>query len=141
MTDGMLLPEVLRRECRSYLQYIRESYPWAKGKDEHLRAKVLSLAESEYQALSDLARALQKRHITLPYLGAFSPSFTSSNFLAVSYVVPRLAGAQRQAIAELERDLKHIQNAELRALFEVYCDLKRANLQEFENLAGAAKAA
>ena len=141
MTDGMLLPEVLRRECRSYLQYIRESFPWAKGKDEHLRTKVLSLAESENQALGDLARALQKRHITLPYLGAFSPSFTSSNFLAVSYVVPRLAASQHQAIAELERDLPHVQDAGLRAQFEAYRDLKRAHLAELENLAGAAKAA
>jgi hypothetical protein len=141
MTDGLLLPEMLRRECRSYLQYIRESFPWAKGKDEVLRAKVLSLAESENQALGNLARAMQKRHITLPYLGAFSPSFTNSNFLAVSYVVPRLATAQRQAIADLERDLQHIQDAELRALFESYRDRKHAHLQELENLAGPAKVA
>ena len=141
MTDGMLLPEVLRRECRSYLQYIRESFPWAKGKDEALRTKVISLAEAENQALGNLARALQKRRITLPYLGAFSPSFTTSNFLAVSYVVPRLAAAQREAVAELERDLPHIQDAEMRAQFEAYRDRKRAHLVELENLAGAAKAA
>jgi hypothetical protein len=141
MTDGLLLPEVLRRECRSYLQYIRESFPWAKGKDEALRTKVISLAEAENQALGNLARALQKRRITLPYLGAFSPSFTTSNFLAVSYVVPRLAAAQREAVAELERDLPHIQDAEMRAQFEAYRDRKRAHLVELENLAGAAKAA
>jgi hypothetical protein len=139
MTDGMLLPEVLRRECRSYLQYIRESFPWAKGKDEALRAKVLALADEENLALGNLARAMLKQHITLPYLGAFTPSFTTSNFLAVSYVVPRLAAVQRQTIAELERDLPHMQDPELRQQFEAYRDLKRAHLQEFENLTGAAK--
>jgi len=140
MTDGMLLPEVLRRECRSYLQYIRESFPWAKGKDEALRSKVLGLAEAENQAAGNLARAMQKRHITLPYLGAFSPAFTTSNFLAVSYVVPRLIATQRQAIAELERDLPHMQDPELRSQFEAYRDLKRTHLQELEDLVGAAKA-
>jgi len=141
MNDGILLPEIVRRECRSYLQYIRASYPWAKGTDEALRAKVLTLAEAENQALAALARTVQKRHITLPYLGAFSPSYTNSNFLAVSFLVPRLVSAQRQAIAELERDIPMIHDADLRAQFESYTELKRAHLQELENLAGTAKAA
>ena len=141
MNDGMLLPEILRRECRSYLQYIRESYPWAKGKDETLRAKVMTLAEAENQALAALARAMQKRRITLPYLGAFSPSYTSSNFLAVSYLVPRLAAAQRQAIAELDQNMTLIYDADLRAQFESYKELKLAHLQELQDLAGVAKAA
>lgn len=141
MNDGILLPELLRRECRSYLQYIRESYPWARGKDEALRAKVLALAEAENQALATLARAVQKRHITLPYLGAFSPSYTNSNFLAVSYLVPRLAAAQREAIADLERDIPFIHDADFRTQFEAYKELKRAHLQELESLAGTAKAA
>jgi hypothetical protein len=141
MNDGNLLPEMLRRECRSYLQYIRESFPWAQGTDEALRTKILALAEEENHAHGPLARAMQKRHITLPYLGAFSPSFTTSNFLAVSYLVPRLATTQRQAIVELERDLPLIHDAELRSQFEAYRDLKRAHLQELEDLAGPAKAA
>jgi hypothetical protein len=141
MIDGMLLPEILRRECRSYLQYIRESFPWANGADQALRAKLLGLAEAENLALGGLARAMQKRHITLPHLGAFSPSFTTSNFLAVSYLVPRLAAAQRKAIVELERDLPLIHDADSRAQFEGYRNLKRVHLQELESLAGPAKAA
>jgi len=141
MTDAVLLPEILRRECRSYLQYIRESFPWAKGKDVELLAKVLALTEAENQTLAELARQIQKRHITLPYLGAYPTDFTTSNFLAISFLLPRLAAQQRQAIAELERDLPFIQDAGLKEKFQAYLELKRGHLKEVEALVAAAKAA
>jgi hypothetical protein len=135
MTDHLLLPELLRRECRSYLQYIRESYPWAKGKEEDLRGKVLALAEAENQALSGLARSMQKQRIMLPYMGAFPTAFTTSNFLAISYLLPKLTAQQRQAIGVLERDLPMIADARLREQFQTYLDLKRRHLVELEGLA------
>jgi hypothetical protein len=141
MTDAILLPEILRRECRSYLQYIRESYPWANGKGEELRTKVLALTEAENEALANLARAMQKRHITLPYLGAYPTSFTTSNFLDINFLLPRLVTNQRQFIAELERDLRFIHDAGMKEQFQAYLELKRRHLQELETLAGAAKAA
>jgi hypothetical protein len=141
MGDATLLPELLRHESRSYLQYIRESFPWAKGKDEELRAQVLALAEAERQGIAGLACEMQKRRITLPYLGAFPTSFTTSNFISLSFLLPRLVAEQRKAVAEVERDLAKVADAELRARLESYRDLKRKHVQELESLAGQPQAA
>ncbi len=71
MTDEVLLPELVRRESRSFLQYVRESYPWAKGPSETmLRESILRMADAEAEHSARLGRLLQKRHIPLPGLGA-----------------------------------------------------------------------
>src|SRR5260370_2688881 len=126
MSDATVLPGLIRRESRSFLQYVRESYPWAHaGKDEQLRARLLAMAEEENAEMLRLGRLLQKRRITPPFLGAFSSSFTNSNFLDVSFLVPKLAGAQRQDIAVFERDIAAGADPELRASPDGYIAVTR----------------
>jgi len=135
MSDAILLPELMRRESRTFLQYARESYPWAhSGKDAELRARLMAMADEENAAIALLGRQLQRRHITLPFLGAFPSSFTNSNFLSISFLVPKLAAAQRQDIGELVKQVPAIAEADLRAQVESYCDLKKRHLQELEAL-------
>ncbi len=142
MSDATVLPELIRRESRSFLQYVRESYPWAHaGKDEQLRARLLAMAEEENAEMLRLGRLLQKRRITPPFLGAFPSSFTNSNFLDVSFLVPKLAGAQRQDVAVLEREVSAVADPELRAQLDGYVAMKRNHLQELEALGSPTQAA
>src|SRR5439155_293439 len=83
----MIVPELLRREDRSFLQYIRESYPWAKGKSEGVRETVMRVANAEDEFQARLARLMQKRLMPMPAQNAFPTAFTNFNFLAVSYLL------------------------------------------------------
>jgi hypothetical protein len=142
MSDATVLPELIRRESRTFLQYVRESYPWAHtGKDEELRARLLGMAEEENMEIMRLGRMLQRRRIAPPYLGAFPTSFTDYNFLAISFLIPKLAGAQRRDIGELERDVSAIADAEMHKEVANYLIMKRNHLREIETLCSPAQAA
>jgi hypothetical protein len=141
MSDLLVLPELLRRESRSLLQYVREAFPWAAVKDIAARTKVLSAGEAENEMLAQLGRLMQKRHIPLPALGAYPTSFTSMNYVSLSYLIPRLAAAERQTLADLERDLPKVQDEQIRGRLEALRELKRRHLANLESLVGTGKAA
>ncbi|MFL5341555.1 MAG: hypothetical protein ACJ8F7_15525 [Gemmataceae bacterium] len=142
MNDATLVPELIRRESRTFLQYVRESYPWAHGVgDTAHRGRVMAMADEESAEIGKIGRALQRRHIPLPFLGAFPSGFTTSNFLAVSFVIPKLAATLRHDIAELEPLVRTIADAELRAQFEAYVETKRRHLRELEADAAPPQAA
>ena len=141
MADATLLPELLRRESRSYLHYIRESFPYAKGADKPLHSQLMALAQADDAELARLGRLLQKHRIALPFLGAFPVAFTSSNFVSISFVIPRVIADQKLLLAELERDIPKIGDPELRAHLEAYRELKRRILDELESLRAPQKAA
>jgi len=133
----MLLSQILHRESRSLLQYVRESYPWANGKNESARDAVHRIAMSEDAAQAKLAKLMLKKHLTLPALGNFPASFTDHNYVAVSYLVPKLASAQQHLLADLNRDLPSVSDPELRNALESLRDLKQKNSAEFEGLLAA----
>jgi len=142
MSDATVLPELIRRESRTFLQYVRESYPWAHaGKDEQLRARLLGMSEEENAEIMRLGRLLQRRRITPPYLGAFPTSFTDFNFLAISFLIPKLAASQRRDIEELERDLSVVADGDMHKEIAGYVALKRKHLHELEALGNPAQAA
>jgi hypothetical protein len=140
VSDQSVTSEILRRESRSFLQYVRESFPWASGKDAPIRVEVQRIADSEAAALGKFGRLMQKKHFALPALGAFPNSFTDSNFVAVSYLIPKLVDDQRPLLNELERDLVTIMDPDLRNAVEALRELKHRNLSELERLV-ASKAA
>ena len=140
VSENAIVSRLLHRESRSFLQYVRESFPWASGKCESARAAVQRMADGEAAALAKFARLMLKKHMTLPSLGNFPDSFTDNNYLSVSYLIPKLASAQRQALTDLERDLTSVVDPDLRSASESLRDLKRSNLAELDEL-GAVKAA
>jgi len=141
MTDAAVLSEVLRRESRSYLQYVRESYPWAMGRDETKRESVLTIALEENAAMQEIARAMQKRHMPLPSLGGFPASFTTSNFIAVGFLVPKLIAAQKQGISALEASLASVQDVELKNRLHHFLEMKTKHLHDLEALGSTPQAA
>ena len=141
MSDQVLLPELLRRESRSLLQYVREAYPWSSVKDLAGQRNLLSGCEAENELLAQLGRLMQKQHLPMPALGAFPTSFTSMNYVSMSFLVPRLIAAERQSLADLERDLPKVKDEQIRVVSDVLRELKRRHLADMESLAGTATAA
>lgn len=134
MNETELLPEIVRRESRTFLQYVREAFPWAKGSDEPLRARLLGLAEVENEAVAKMGRRLQQRRIPLPFLGAFPTSFMHSNFLSLGFVVPKLVKAHRQDLELLDREVNQVSDPEFKQLLDEYRSLKRHHLQDLESI-------
>ena len=134
MSDQQVVGEVLRRESRTLLQYVRESFPWAKGKDAAVLANVLHSADVEGELLHRLSRLMQKQHLSLPAIGSFPSAFTNSNFVAISFLMPRLIATQRQTLADLERDLPKVHDPDLRVLLDALREAKLAHLSELESL-------
>jgi hypothetical protein len=134
MSDAILVPELLRREKHSFLQYVSEAFPWAYGTSETVRAKILGMAEAEADAQARLARLLQRRRLPVPEIEAFPSAFTHYNYLTISSLRPKLLSEMKHNLAELERDLPAVADAEDRALLESYRELKRKHIQELEAL-------
>ena len=132
MTDEILLPNVLRRESRCFLQYVHESFPWAHGKTEAARTTILAAAAAEAAELAHLAKLLTRRHIAVPFFGAYPSAFTSYNYLAISSLLPKLIADQKRGLAELERDIPAVVDPDVRKHLELYRELKRKHIQEFE---------
>src|SRR5688572_15666874 len=99
------LRDLFRRENRTLLQYARESSPWAADKDQHRVDRVRELAEAEFAGLEELARFLEKQHVTLPYLGAYPMLFTNYNFMDIAKLMPMIRADQRRTVAAIESDL------------------------------------
>lgn len=134
MIDHELLVDVLRRESRSFLQYVRESYPWASVSESALRDQILALADREAEILARIARLLQSRRVPLPIFGTFPTSYTSSNFLAARALIPRLLEDGRRLLAELDRDLEFVADEPGRQLLEALQQRKREHLQILESM-------
>jgi hypothetical protein len=135
-----LLQEVLRREERSELMYVAAAYPWAAARGHAARDALQALIREEADALATLGRWLTRRRINLPYLGVFPTAFTTINFLALDYLLPRLRDRQREAVARLERDAHAVSDPEARAQLDGLLALKRRHLATLESLASSGPA-
>ena len=135
-----LLQGIVRRESRSLLQYVHESFPWITAGETDALARMRALAEEEQVAAVELAATLAKRHQRLPpYLGPYPMSFTSVNFVTLDYLVPLLIDYQKQGIADLERDLNRLSDEELAARVQKILDMKKRHLETLQFLAGQIK--
>lgn len=132
-----LLQDILRRECRSVLSYVAEAYPWTNSTEEKALTDLQTIIAAEREATTCLGRFLVRRRIPLPYLPSYPASFTTINFLALDFLLPRLIEHQRQSIADLERDLAALKDPAARAEVEKLLALKRRHLPQLEELASA----
>jgi hypothetical protein len=129
-----LLQQLFRRESRSLLEYLTESFPWTPA-DKHAAVERLhQLSSQQRESTVKLAQFLQRHHIPLPYLGAFPMDFTTINFIGLDYAVPLLVKDEQEAIGELETDLGRLADAEARALVQEILGEKRHLLKELETL-------
>jgi hypothetical protein len=136
--DSALLKDVLRRESRSFLQYFADSFPWTTSNENDALGKLQKLTEEEREATASLGRFLYRQRQTLPYLGAYPSHFTTLNYVALDYLLPKLAEEERAEIAGLERDLNELIDPEAREEIDKLLSIKRRHLQTIESLAAHA---
>lgn len=132
-----LLQDILRRESRSVLTYVAEAYPWTTSTEEKALTDLQQIIAAEREATTRLGRFLVRQRIPLPFLPSYPAHFTTINFLALDFLLPRLIEHERQSIADLERDLAAMKDPAARAEVEKLLALKRRHLPELEELASA----
>jgi uncharacterized lipoprotein NlpE involved in copper resistance len=134
-----ILQTIIRRESRSLLQYVRESFPWADGDGREVLAALNRLIREEQQAAAMLGRFLVKHGMELPYLGTYPMSFTAVNYVSLEHLLPQLVQRQRAAVAELEADLARVMDAEARQQIETVLEMKQRHLTELDKLASSTR--
>ena len=113
----------------SLLQYISESFPWSAAASAGALAKVREIAAEERVEVARFTRILQKRHISLPIKRAYPSHYTTMNFVALDYLVPKLIAEHEKEIAEIESKLPLANDEEIQKLAQAYLDMKRRHLQ------------
>ncbi len=136
--DASRLEQVVRRESRSLLQYVNDSFPWVRDGGDAPLTKLKASAHEEADAVGNLARFLARRHYLIGHLDSYPANFTTMNFVSLDYLLPRLAESQRQLVAALEGDRAALADGDARAEVDRMLDVKRRHLKALEALAPAA---
>lgn len=130
-----LLQNLIRRESRSLLQYVHESYPWTTPAAQSVLAQVEQMVAERRSALAALARMLTKRHVPPPFLGPYPMNFTNVNFVTLDYLLPLLVAQEQRNLAALEKDLERIGDAEIHAEVQGMVEMNRRHLHELTEMA------
>lgn len=136
-----LLEDIVCRESRSLLQYVREAFPWTSPEERAALADIERMIDEELRGAALLVRLLQRHHLPLPYIGPYPMEFTNINYVSLDHLLPQLVARQRQAIADLERDVTCMADEAARTLVHKVLDKKRQHLEALEKLAARQPAA
>ncbi len=138
MTDAQtysLTADIIRRESRTLLQYLSDSYPWITAEERDVLAQIRAMIEEERQGVADLMRLLQRRRQPPPYIGNYPTIFTSLSFVSLDHLIPLLATHEREDLHRLEREAAAIADPEVNALLQKIVDQKRRHLEALQSLA------
>jgi hypothetical protein len=130
-----LLQDILRRESRSFLMYVTEAYPWTTSTQMQTLAALQQIIAEEREAIGHFGRFLVRQRIPLPFLPPFPRHFTTINFLALDFILPRSIEYERHSLAALERDVLVVKEPSARAEVEKLLALKRRHLSQLEEWA------
>lgn len=129
------LHEIVRRESLSLLHYVGDAFPWTRDGGHAALARLRQIVDEDRRDTAGLVRYLQRRRATPPHFGSFPNWFTSINFVALDYLLPRVLDEQRQEVVALERDRTRLTDDEARSQVEQLLERKRHRLQALETLA------
>ncbi len=132
------LVQVILKDGRSYLQYLSEAFPWATAQKQPALATLLVLAKEEGEAVTNIARYLQKQRLNPPRFGAYPSVYTNDNFVSLDYVLPILLRETKARVAHLEA-ASHVANDDARKLLTGYLELKRRQLASLAEIAAEKK--
>jgi hypothetical protein len=130
-----VLQEIVRRESRSLLQYIHDSYPWTPSAERTALTQIRDLAKHQQERAAALARWLERKKHFMPYLGSYPSAFTTINYVALDYVIPKIVADEQNGLALLDADLAVLHDSEALALVGAVAAKKRAHLKILEELA------
>jgi rubrerythrin len=130
-----LLEDIVRREDRSLLQYVKDSYPWITPAEQQVLAQIQSMTAEEQQGVAELVRFLISRRHPPPYLGTFPATFTSLSFISLDHLIPMLADNERKELERLEHEIHEITDPEARQLVQKIIAIKTRHLETLQSLA------
>jgi hypothetical protein len=136
-----LLVNLVRRQARTFLQYVREAFPWTTAGAEAAREELFRMAAAEEAAVDRIGRWLQRRRAPVPPPDPYPMDFTDWNFVALDALWRKLVAEQRKAIADVERTLTALADPQARDLVRQLLALKQTHLQALQELAAAVPAA
>ena len=136
-SDQDILKHIVRREGRSFLQYIGQAFPWTPPDQEDEVTAVRIMAAEQQDELTGLVRFMTKNRITPPYLGAYPTAFTSMNFTSIDFLLPVLIQAERDGIKALEADTARLADLDARGEVAALLDQKKRHLDDLAALAAA----
>ena len=133
-----VLQGIVRRESRSLLQYVGESFPWTESREIEAPAKIQELMQEEQTAAVKLGQPAGQKtpSACLPIWGLFLRASPASIIVTLAYLVPLLIDYQKQSIADLERDIVQIADEETAAEVQKILEMKRRHLQILLNMKG-----
>jgi hypothetical protein len=120
-----IMQRVLRRQGRSLMQYLREAFPYSPSNGDSKLARFQEMAAEDLESQVSLTNFLLKKHLTPPYLGAYPDRFTTLNYTSFDFLLPQLVESERVEIAELEKDVSAVGDAEFRERLQKVLDMKR----------------
>lgn len=128
-----ILQEIVNRETRSFVQYVRDVYPWTtSGKEAELDI-IRDVVISEQEAIAKLTQYMFRNRIPLPYPGSYPAVFTSMNFVSAEFVARKMIAEEEQLIKAMSEDSAHL-NDEPAQLVANFLELKKANLSRLQSL-------
>lgn len=136
--NNAILQEIIRRESRSFLQYVGDSFPWTTVAEREALAQVVQIIAEQKRGIGDLTRFLERRRVTVPYLGSYPAGFTSWNFCSFERLLPRLVDEGRRGLDALTNDLSQIDAPEVHAQVERFLLMKQQHLKTLEGLLATA---
>jgi hypothetical protein len=129
-----VLQSLVRKEGRSLLQYVSESFPYTTRKNVQSGALLLEMVREEQEATAKVVGHLLKNRVRPPYLGAYPMSFTTINYMSMDFLLPYLIDFETRRIAELEKDQTIVVDDESKELIKSLLDMKRRHLATLQNM-------
>src|SRR6266852_6879227 len=111
-----MLEDIVRRESRSLLQYVSDSYPWTTPQERDTLAQIRGMIEEERQGVAEVVRFLQRRRQPPPYIGSYPSRFTSLSFVSLDHLIPLLASHEREDLNRLQKEVATVPDAEAKEL-------------------------
>ena len=134
MNEAPILQDIVRREGRSLLQYLKDAYPWSTRKAGGAQAQLEEIISTDQEAVAGLGALLVRRRIPMPHPGPYPMHFTNINYVSLEYLMPMLVKEQQANVARLEEDLLRISDEAAREQVGHILSIKREHLQKLEEL-------
>ena len=137
MTNRLaILERVFHRETRSLGQYLAESWPWTHRADREAEDLVHSILADERRWAQRLVEMINSQG-GVSRTANYDEDYTDTNYLALDFMLNRLADHLQHSVAALRSDLAAAyDDAELRTLLEQMIERKGGQVEALRKLAG-----
>jgi hypothetical protein len=137
--ETAVLQNVVRKEGRSLLQYVGESFPWTTAQNHHVLPVLFEMVKEEQQGVTAVVAYLLKQRKRPPYLGAYPMSFTTINFMSLDFLLPYLIDFEKRRIADLENNFIMVTEDEPKHILKSLLDVKKRHLATLMEITGPKK--